>query len=105
MFSFAFGVAGTYYFLGSKLTASNQLSNQFILKSELRYLELLEEGKSDALEKILKMSVDCQASTVKQFIDNGYWSNNLITEELIERSEKYYDKSNNCHGDIFKVIN
>ncbi len=102
--SFTLGVAATLYYAGSEIKASNQLSNQFALMTELRYLEILEEGKHEELKDYLKMAVDCQSSTVRQFIENDIWNKNPLSDELLEQSKKYHDSNNNCHNDIKRSL-
>ena len=102
--SFVLGITMTYFYLGNSFQVSNQGENQSILMNELRYLEMLEKDNSEGLRKYLQGSVDCQASTIKQFIEIGEWEENPMSVQLIEKAKKYHDPSNNCHLDLGKVL-
>jgi hypothetical protein len=103
--SFVLGIAITYYYLGSKLQESNQGENQLRLMWDLHYLEMLERGAPENLMDFLQINVDCQASTIKQFIESGHWDENPLALQLFEKAKKYHDPKINCHDDLAKVLN
>jgi hypothetical protein len=53
----------------------------------------------------LQINVDCQTSTIKQFIESGHWDENPMALQLFEKAKKYHDPKINCHDDLAKVLN
>lgn len=60
--AFGFGLAAMYLYLGKGFSVVNQLSLEINISNNIRYLELLEQGKVESLKEVLKRNIDCASA-------------------------------------------
>ena len=95
--SFILGLASMYAILGKSFSVVNQMGQENYIDTNIRYFELLEQNKVEALKGILKISIDCESSVYEQNLDSLFWEKTDRSASILDKSKPYKDLDGDCN--------
>lgn len=87
--AFGFGLAVMYLYLGKGFSVVNQLSLEINISNNIRYLELLEQGKVEPLKEVLKRNIDCSSAEYEKNLESLFWDNSQSSQAILKQAEPY----------------
>lgn len=94
--AFGLGLASMYLYLGKGFSAATQMSSQAQISNNIRYLELIEQGKIEPLTSLLTMNIDCMSAIYENNLESFFWEKSNSSKALLEKAKPYIISGSSC---------
>ena len=94
--AFGLGLASMYLYLGNGFSTMSQISSEIQISNNIKYLELIEQGKIEPLKKLFKMNIDCMSATYENNLESFFWEKSQSSKAVMEKAKPYIISGSSC---------
>ncbi|WMS85532.1 hypothetical protein [Pleionea litopenaei] len=94
--AFSFGLVSMYIYLGKSFSTVSQMAVENQISNDVRFIELIEEGKIDELKKKLIVHIDCNSAVYENNLDSIFWERTSFSNTILKKAKPYIGKASAC---------
>jgi len=95
--AFSLGLVSMYVYLGKSFSTVSQIAMENQISNDVRFIELIEQGKVDELKKKLVAFIDCNSAIYENNLDSIFWERTSFSNTLLKKAKPYTGRVNACN--------